>query len=145
MESNKHIVINGLKWDCEPLSIKGKQHFMHHVALDAAAACGKRLPTLNEWKQLLAFPSVWDEEKNGRWFGPDALWKNDSKAAIFLPAAGYRSSQKTLIDKNVEGNYWVGDKFSADFAEIIIFDKNAVESGCIFRRKSYLSVLLITD
>jgi uncharacterized protein (TIGR02145 family) len=106
MQTKDFVTINGLCWDTENLSIKGKELFNHEEALKQAASAGKRLPTKREWESLCALGSTRDEEKEGRWFGSDHELKSDSKESIFLPAAGLRTDNGTLYFVGDYGYYW---------------------------------------
>lgn len=75
----KQIQINNLLWDTENLKIEGKKHFTHQEALEAAASVGKRLPTEEEFEELLKLPHKWNKERKGIEF------ENE----LFFPAMGY--------------------------------------------------------
>ena len=102
----KTVVINGLKWDTENLVSNEKTHFRHEEALKLAEDCGKRLPTKNEFEELLRLPHAWDDSKRGIWFAEH--WEDlMSDRSLFLPAAGGRYlGRTTLYGVGMDGNYW---------------------------------------
>ena len=102
----KTIILNGLEWNTENLVVDGKTHFTYEEAKAEVAKLGKRLPTKNEFEELLKLPHVFDEDKRGMWFaeGYDDL-KSDK--SLFLPASGFTyftlNSIKRISDN---GYYW---------------------------------------
>jgi uncharacterized protein (TIGR02145 family) len=145
METNDFVTINGLQWDTENLSIKGKEHFNHEEALAAAASLGKRLPTPEEWDALIDSGSTWDDEKQGRWFGSDHELKSDSKESIFLPAAGFRyGSNGTLDCRGYYGHYWSACKYSVQIAYSMRFYSSGAGMDDYYRSLGF-SVRLVKD
>jgi uncharacterized protein (TIGR02145 family) len=138
MKTNKHIVINGLKWDKSNLSIDGKEHFTHEEALAAAASLGKRLPTQDEWQALIALGSAWDDEKQGRRFGADHELKSDSKESIFLPAAGFRyHDDGALYLRDYGGYYWSARERSGADAYYMYFYSSGTNMDYTYRSLSF--------
>jgi hypothetical protein len=139
------VVINGLKWDRENLSIDGKEHFDHEEALPAAASVSKRLPTEAECMALIVLGSTWDDEKKGRWFGSDHELKSDSKESIFLPAAGYRSISNGSLDcRGYYGYYWSTRKLSDTDAYYMYFSGSGTDMN--YESRSFgFSVRLVSD
>lgn len=100
------IVLNGLAWDKENLSVDGNIYFTYQEAKIEAAKLGKRLPTKNEFEALLQLHHVFDNEKHGMWFAEDQIDLKSDKS-LFLPAAGFAyftlNSIKRIRDN---GYYW---------------------------------------
>ncbi|MCC8171162.1 MAG: DUF1566 domain-containing protein [Parabacteroides sp.] len=92
-----YVIINGLKWDKENLVVDGKTHFAYKEALQAAASVGKRLPTREEYKALLALSWHWSEADRGIWVANDQL---------FFPASGCRDYNDGTL--RVSGTYGYG-------------------------------------
>jgi uncharacterized protein (TIGR02145 family) len=140
------VVINGLRWDRENLSIEDKEHFNHEEALPAAASVGKRLPTHEEWVALIVLGSTWDDEKKGRWFGADHELKSDSKESIFLPAAGYRIvSNGPLYCRGSNGYYWSARKRRYAYAYDLSFGSSGAGADDYYHRSLGFSVRLVKD
>lgn len=90
---NNTVELNGLLWDTENLSVNDKTHFTYEEAKAEAAKLGKRLPTKNEFEELLKLPHVFDEEKHGVWFAKN---QEDLKSDKSLFLTAYRlNSNKT--------------------------------------------------
>ena len=103
IDGNEHFT----HWDTENLIIDGNEHFTHNEALETSKKSGKRLPTKEEWKALIALGSTWDSKRTGRWFGNDHKLKEKSKQSIFLPAAGYRANNSSSYGGvGTNGYYW---------------------------------------
>ena len=103
---NNVIVLNGLEWDTENLVIDGKTHFTYEEAKAEVAKLGKRLPTKNEFEELLKLPHVFDEEKHGMWFAKNQEDLKSDKS-LFLPAAGFTHISLCYIsDIGENGCYW---------------------------------------
>lgn len=99
------IELCGLLWDTENLVIKGKEYFTFDEAQWAAATVCKRLPTPEEWEQLCALGSTWDDERKGRWFGGNH--DTDHEGSLFLPAAGCRDNSSCVLNFIATyGCYW---------------------------------------
>ena len=90
---NNTVILNGLVWDKENLVVDGKTHFTYEEAKAEATKLGKRLPTKNEFEELLKLPHVFDEEKHGMWFAKN---QEDLKSGKSLFLTAYRlNSNKT--------------------------------------------------
>ena len=50
---NNTIILNGLAWDKENLSVDGNIYFTYQEAIKEASKLGKRLPTKEEFEELL--------------------------------------------------------------------------------------------
>lgn len=121
----KGIELCGLLWDEENLVIDGKEHFTFDEAQEVAAKVGKRLPTPEEWKQLCALGSTWDDERKGRWFGGNH--DTDHEGSLFLPAAGYRNySSGALSNVTTAGYYWAAVPYSATNGRYLFFNSSLV-------------------
>jgi hypothetical protein len=111
-----YVEINGLKWDKENLVIDDKELFTHDEALELAKSLNKRLPSLEEFRELIETGSTYDKVKKGRWFGSDSDLLEKSEKSIFLPAAGTRDyyDSNFVYGTGYYGNYWsstVNDKY----------------------------------
>ena len=100
------IVLNGLAWDTENLNVDGKTHFTYEEAKAEAAKRGKRLPTKDEFDDLLQLCNVFDQEKHGMWFAKNQEDLKSDKS-LFLPAAGFTHvSLHSINDVDENGLYW---------------------------------------
>ena len=54
------ILLNNIIWDKENLSVDDNIHFTYEEAKIEAAKSGKRLPTKEEFEELLKLPRTWD-------------------------------------------------------------------------------------
>ena len=100
------ITLNGLIWDTENLEINGKTHFTYEEAKAEAAKRGKRLPTKNDFEELLQLSHIWDTNKKGMWFAEKEADLKNGKS-LFLPTAGTRYHGDTVIaDAGKFGGYW---------------------------------------
>lgn len=102
----KTIELNGLLWDAENLSVNGRQHFTYEEAQREAAKLGKRLPTKEEFEELLRLPYAWDTNKKEIRFAEDISDLKNEKS-LFLPTAGCRSyDSTTMYNVGKYGYYW---------------------------------------
>ena len=99
------IVLNGLIWDTENLSVNDKTHFTYEEAKAEAAKLGRRLPTKNEFEELLQLPHVFDEAKRGMWFAENQEDLKSDKS-LFLPAAGYSFRRSEMSYVGTDCYYW---------------------------------------
>ncbi len=117
-----YVVINGLKWDRENTEFTFAKHFTFNEANHIAADLGKRLPTKQEFEELLALGSTWDKEKQGRWFGYDHTKKSQSKRSVFFPAAGFHhSGNGVLYNADSHGYYWISPRNDSRLARSVYF------------------------
>ena len=132
------IVLKGIAWDTENLEINRKTHFMYGKALHFAENSGKRLPTKEEFEELLKLPHEWDDDKHGMWF---VEREEDLKTvkSLFLPAAGNHSNG-TMYNVGKYGYYWAQTPAHATYACCLYFystnfytDGNLRSSGCAVR------------
>lgn len=105
-----YVKINGVKWEKTNTVIDGEGFFGVDEAQDVAASVGRRLPTIVELEALVALGSTWDDALKGRWFGEDHALKDRSEKSIFLPAAGFRIPDGTVVNQGEKGGYWFGEK-----------------------------------
>lgn len=119
------IELCGLLWDEENLVIDGQEHFTFDEAQEVAAKVGKRLPTPEEWEQLCALGSTWDDEHKGRWFGGNH--DTDHEGSLFLPAAGGRGYlSNPLYSVSEFGRYWAAVPNSAARRRYLGFSASGV-------------------
>lgn len=59
------IILNGLAWDKENLSVNGNTYFTYQEAKIETAKLDKRLPTKEEFEELLKLPRNWDLTNGG--------------------------------------------------------------------------------
>ena len=100
------VFVANLWWDKANLD-SGYYTFDEANAL--AAAYGKRLPTIEEFKLLCQKPQRWDTERRGKWFAENEVDLGNPEKALFLPAAGSRSpwyNEGALSGQGVFGYYW---------------------------------------
>ena len=100
------IILNGLVWDKENLSVNGNTYFTYQEAKIEASKLGKRLPTEEEFDSLLKLPHEFDLDKRGMLFAEKAEDLKTEKS-LFFPAAGYIDEGNTIILKTgINGRYW---------------------------------------
>ena len=138
------IVLNGLEWDKENLSVDGNIYFTYQEAKIEAAKLGKRLPTKDEFEALLKLPYIWDTNKKGLWF---AERNEDLKTekSLFFPAAGYKCDEIATID-NVDnyGLYWSDAPFRT-IGAFYLFLNNPDAYTCTCGFNHGLTVLCVSD
>lgn len=111
----KTIVLNGITWDTENLEVNGKSHFTYQEASEEASKLGKRLPTKEEFEELLKLPHLWDDDRHGMWFAEN-ISDLKSNQSLFFPAAGFLGiSKASLSDVGWYGDYW-SDTYKGTFA-----------------------------
>ena len=108
------IVLNGLAWDKENLSVNGNSYFTYQEAVKEASKLGKRLPTKEEFEELLKLPHVWDLKNNGLLVAEksDDLKTNNS---LFFKALGYILWGSLQLDHG-SGGYWSSSRDNRAFA-----------------------------
>ncbi len=142
------IILSGmpnLEWMTENLSghggteIDGNWYYTWPQAMDAAAELGDgwRLPTREEFEQLVDAGSTWDDERKGRVFG----WE------LFLPAAGYLHREAGAVSRvGTEGNYWSSSPYSPEvYAGYLRFYSGGVHPVNATSRASGLSVRCVRE
>ena len=100
------IELNGLAWDKENLSVDGNIYFTYQEAKIEAAKLGKRLPTKDEFEELLKLPRTWDLTNNGILVAEksDDLKTDNS---LFFKALGY------VICGSLQSDYGSGGYLSS--------------------------------
>ena len=108
------VVLNGLVWDKENLSVDGNIYFTYQEAKIEAAKLGKRLPTKEEFEELLKLPRNWDLTNGGLLVAEksDDLKTNNS---LFFKALGYISCGSLYSDYG-SGGYWSSSRDNRAFA-----------------------------
>lgn len=117
-EDESYIIINGLKWDKENLSVGGTEYEgNHYYTFDEAQECtkrlGKRCPSQEELANLLKLGHTWDEDKKGIWVAGNH--DGDHVGSLFFPAAGYRdgSDGGGLGGSPSGGYYWSSSPYAS--------------------------------
>ncbi|MDR1883054.1 MAG: DUF1566 domain-containing protein [Prevotella sp.] len=137
-------VINGLEWDTKNVTFEEK------TLLDWNKSKGIkegdwRLPTNEELAALAALGSTWDEENQGRWFGPDSELLSDSKKSVFLPADGFRNPDCSMGGRGYSGYYWSASPYDRLNAYYLNFNSNRVYPVDADDRTHGFSVRLVKD
>ena len=111
---NDTIMLNGLAWDKENLSVDDNTYFTYQEAKIEAAKLGKRLPTKDEFEELLKLPHVWDLTNGGLLVAEksDDLKTNNS---LFFKALGYVLCGSLQSDYG-SGGYWSSSRDNRAFA-----------------------------
>ena len=119
---NNTIILNGLAWDKENLSVDGNIYFTYEEAKAEAAKRGKRLPTKNEFEKLLSLPHMWNNDRIGICFAEkDEDLKNGK--SLFLSAAGLRYNGDIMIkDAGEFGYYWSATPYGTIGAYYLSFN-----------------------
>lgn len=116
-EDESYIIINGLKWDKENLSVGGTEYEgNHYYTFDEAQECtkrlGKRCPSQEELANLLKLGHTWDEDKKGIWVAGNH--DGDHVGSLFFPAAGCRDyGNGGLINASSYGFYWSSSPYAS--------------------------------
>lgn len=118
-EDESYIIINGLKWDKENLSVGGAEYEGNHYytfneAQECAKRAGKRCPTQEEFTDLISLGYTWDDKKKGMWVAGNH--DGDHKGSLFFPAAGLRwgdSDAGKLANGGSYGYYWSSSTYSS--------------------------------
>ena len=140
----KTIILNGLEWDTENLEVNGKTYFTYEEAKAEAERLGKRLPTKNEFEELLKLPHIFDQEKHGMWFAEDQIDLKSDKL-LFLPAAGYRNnSSSTMNLVGQYGFYWSATHGGTTYAYYLYFI-GALQGMTNGNRSNGFSVRCVSD
>lgn len=101
-----YVILNGLKWSTTVLEVYGQTYFTYQQAIDILNNSDMRIPTKEEFEELIKLPNLWDDTKNGIWFAenPEDLVSDKS---LFLPANGFMDCPPmTIKDFNKYGYYW---------------------------------------
>ena len=113
------IILNGLAWDKENLSVDGNTYFTYQEAKIEAAKLGKRLPTKEEFEELLKLPRNWDLTNGGLLVAEksDDLKTNNS---LLFKTLGYISCGSLHLDYGA-GGYWSSSLDNGMFAFYLEF------------------------
>ena len=108
------ILLNNIIWDKENLSVDGNIYFTYQEAIKEASKLGKRLPTKEEFEELLKLPHVWDLTNGGLLVAEksDDLKTNNS---LFFKALGYVLCGSLQSDYG-SGGYWSSSRDNRAFA-----------------------------
>ena len=108
------ILLNNIIWDKENLSVDGNTYFTYQEAKIEAAKLGKRLPTKEEFEELLKLPRNWDLTNGGLLVAEksDDLKTNNS---LFFKALGYVLCGSLQLDYG-SGWYWSSSQDNRAFA-----------------------------
>lgn len=107
-----YVILNGLKWSLKVLEVHGQTYFTYKQAIDILNGSNKRIPTKEEFEELINLPNLWDDTKNGMWFAENP-GDIASDKSLFLPANGFMDHPSMVIkDFNKYGYYWgFSDKY----------------------------------
>ena len=113
------IILNGLAWDKENLSVNGKTYFTYQEAIEESSKLGKRLPTKEEFEELLKLPHTWDLTNNGLLVAQkaDDLRTNES---LLFKSLGYICCGSMHLDYGA-GGYWSSSLDNGMFAFYLEF------------------------
>ena len=101
-----HVILNGLKWSTTALEVYGQTYFTYRQAIDILNGSNRRIPTKEEFEELIKLPKLWDYKKNGIWFAEKKkLLKTDQ--SLFLPFLGYKNPYRyDIIDETNSFQFW---------------------------------------
>ena len=136
------IILNGLAWDKENLSVDGNTYFTYQEAKIEAAKLGKRLPTKEEFEELLKLPRTWDLTNNGLLVAgkSDDLKTNNS---LFFKALGYVFCGSLQSDYG-SGGYWSSSRDNRAFAFYLGFYNSFIRMNKIIPSLKF-TVRCVTD
>ena len=136
------ITLNGLAWDKENLEVNGQTHFTYKEAKKEAAKLGKRLPTKEEFEELLKLPRTWDLTNNGLLVAEksDDLKTNNS---LFFKALGYISCGSLYSDYG-SGGYWSSSRDNRAFAFYLGFYNSFIRMNRIIPSLKF-TIRCVTD
>ena len=116
------IILNGLAWDTENLSVNGNAYFTYQEAIEESSKLGKRLPSKKEFEKLFRLPHEWDNDKQGMWFAEHSEDLKGEKS-LFLPAVGFRVyCDTTMSGVGESGYYWSCTPDGIDYAYYLVFN-----------------------
>ena len=123
------IVLNGLAWDRENLEVNGNIYFTYQEAMREAYKLGKRLPTKEEFEELLKLSHVWDLTNNGLLVVEKS---NDLKTynSLFFKALGYICCGSLQSDYG-SGGYWSSSLDNGIFAFHLEFYNSFIRMNSI--------------
>ena len=119
-----YVILNGLKWSTKALEVYGQTYFTYQQAIDILNGSNKRIPTKEEFEELIKLPKLWDYKKNGIWFAENTEDLASDKS-LFLPANGFMNPPYMVItDFNRFGYYWGFSNKYEDYLTSLSFGKN---------------------
>lgn len=123
------IVLNGLTLDKENLSIDGNIYFTYQDAKIESAKLGKRLPTKEEFEELLKLPRTWDLTNGGILVAEKS---NDLKTnnSLFFKPLGYIVCGSLHSDYG-SGGYWSSSRDNRAFAFYLGFYNSFISINSI--------------
>ena len=142
------IILNGLAWDKENLSVNGNTYFTYQEAKTEASKLGKRLPTKEEFEELFRLQYIYDDDRESILF---AEIKPESKIEnyLYLPANGFRTNNGRLLTRiGLGGFYWSDTSNDMPVAYGLSFNKfnfsigsygrnNQISVRCVSRYKNH--------
>ena len=139
---NDTIVLKGIAWDKENLSIDGNIYFTYQEAKIEAAKLGKRLPTKEEFEELLKLPRNWDLTNGGLLVAEksDDLKTDNS---LFFKALGGTSCGPLYSDYGSRG-YWSSSLESWMFAFYLDFYNSSIRMNSVIPSFKF-TVRCVTD
>jgi uncharacterized protein (TIGR02145 family) len=123
------IIINGLAWDKDNLSVNGNTYFTYQEAINEASKLGKRLPTKDEFEELLKLPHVWDLTNDGL-LVVEKAYDLKTNNSLFFKALGYISCGSLQSDYN-SGGYWSSSLDNGVFAFYLEFYNSFIRVNSI--------------
>lgn len=103
---------------------------------EAQEKYGAKVPSVEQWKELLKCFKRWDDERKGL----EILGENGNK--LFLPAAGYRFGTD-VNDVGSYGYYWSSTPNDENDAYNVYFDSDDLNPQGYGNRDDGLSVRLV--
>lgn len=91
---------------------------------------GWRVPTKDELESLRSNRSSWTQDSNGHWgyyFSGEYTYI-EGAPRIFLPAAGYRTTEGNAIDRNEEGVYWSSTPYNEESYRLLIRENSIINT-----------------
>ena len=136
------ILLNNIIWDKENLSVDGNTYFTYQEAKIEAAKLGKRLPTKEEFEELLKLPRNWDLTNGGLLVAEksDDLKTNNS---LFFKALGYVICGSLQSDYG-SGGYWSSSRDNRAFAFYLGFYNSFIRMNRIIPSLKF-TVRCVTD
>ena len=140
------IILNGLVWDKENLSVDGNIYFTYQEAIKEASKLGKRLPTKDEFEALLQLHHIFDRKNKGMWFAENQADLKSEKS-LFLPASGFtRVSYLSFIDNiGRNGFYWSETLYKHNEAYRLGLSNINSASVCMYYKDYSYTVRCVSD
>ncbi|MDR1884008.1 MAG: hypothetical protein LBR26_14685 [Prevotella sp.] len=139
----KEIISNGLLWDTRNIVLDSNNLIDWYAGMNASTD-GHRLPTKDEWQDLAALGSTWDDERPGRWFGPDHELRENSSQSVFLPADGFCGMDGTLYKIGIYGCYWSASPYSS-LAYCLYFYRGGTYPAYYTNRRYGFNIRMVQD